>query len=137
MKVRPIFWYLLTAVLIMAFLLGTCSHWQTAEDWRQGREHPSEQEYSLSAEKTDTALFLAALAAEAEALDTELMLFTTNRASEQTASSCQISAEGAYNNLAQLLSWLETQPFTADIVQFTMKESTDGTMQLVVELILG
>ena len=137
MKVRPIFWYLLMVVLIMAFLLGTSSHWQAAEALRQGREMASEQEYQLSAEKTNTALFLEALAAEADALDVELTLFTTSMVPEQADASCQVSAAGAYNDLAQLLGWLETQSRVVEIAQFTIEANKDGVMQLVVELILG
>lgn len=137
MKVRPIFWYMLTVVLTAAFLLGTHSHWQAAEALRQAGASNAEQEYHVSAEKTNTALFLEALAAEAEGSETELTLFTTSIASEQAAYSCQISATGAYNDLARLLSWLETQPCVAKIAQFALEEGEDGTMQLVVELILG
>lgn len=137
MKVRPIFWYLLTVVLIIAFLLGTDSHWRAAEALRHGKTPAPEQGYHVSVEKTNTALFLEALAAEAEALDTELTLFTTSIAPEQADAGCQISAAGAYNDLAQLLSWLETQPCVAKIAQFTLEEGADGAVKLVVELILG
>ena len=136
MKVRPIFWYVLAGVLTAALFWGAWGHVQATREPGQGEPLGDEQEYSVQAEKTNTASFLAALAVQAESLDTELMLFTTTEAAETNGYSCQVSAAGAYNDLTALLSWLGDQSCAAEIRQFDLKKDPNGAMQLVVELVL-
>ena len=75
MKVRPIYWYVLSGVLSLALLLGAGSHWQEMSELRQGKSAVNGQEYLQTAEKTDTAHFLDDLAYQAEGLNAELVLF--------------------------------------------------------------
>ena len=136
MRVRPIYWYALSGVLTFALLLGTGSHLQAIGELRQGVSAVSEQEYDGTAEKTDTAQFLDELAEQAEDLNAELVLFTTEGLLEDGGYGCQITASGAYNDLAALLSWLESQTGVLDIQYFALKEDQNNVMQLEVKLVL-
>ncbi len=136
MKVRPIYWYVLSGVLSLALLLGAGSHWQEMSELRQGKSAVNGQEYLQTAEKTDTAHFLDDLAYQAEGLNAELVLFTTEKLPENGGYGCQITALGAYNDLAELLGWLESQTCVTEIRQFALKNDQDNTMQLVVNLLL-
>ena len=135
MKVRPIFWYMLTLTLALAFGLGTWGHVQAARQWPTERALSYEQEYPLAAEKTDTALFLEQLAEQAALLQTELTLYTTESASGDGGYSCQITAAGAYNDLAQLLIWLQEQSCVGKIQHFDLSGTGESRL-LVVEAVL-
>ncbi len=135
MRVRPIYWYILAGVLVMALLLGAGENLQEIRQLKQGVAGLSGQENSPGAEKTDTALFLAELADQAEDLTTELVLFTTENLLEADGLHGQITATGAYNDLAELLSWLESQSGVYQIEQFVLKEDQSSAMQLVVDVV--
>ena len=136
MRVRPIYWYALAGVLTLALLLGTEGHLQAIGELRQGVSAVSGQEYLQAAEKTDTAQFLDGLAEQAEDLNAELVLFTTESLPEDGVYGCQITASGAYNDLAALLSWLEGQTGVSEIQHFALKEDQNDAMQLEVKLVL-
>lgn len=68
MSVRPIFWYALTAVLLLALGLGSLEHIALIKDLQKQETLALEQEYFAPREKTDTARFLAAITQKADEL---------------------------------------------------------------------
>ena len=135
MSVRPIFWYALTAVLLLALGLGSFEHIALLKDLQKQETIALEQEYLAPREKTDTARFLAAITQEADELAVDLVLFTTESNNGQRMR-CQTVAAGAYNDLAAWLKWLERQESIEKIEGFVLNNEQGEGMQIAIDLLL-
>lgn len=135
MSVRPIFWYALTAVLLLALGLGSLEHIALIKDLQKQETLALEQEYFAPREKTDTARFLAAITQKADELAVDLVLFTTESNNGQ-GMRCQTVAAGAYNDLAAWLKWLERQDSIEKIEGFVLENGPGEGMQMAIDLLL-
>lgn len=131
MKVRPIFWYLLTATLVLAMALGCMRHIAAIVAYNNQDEAALMEEKSHAVEKTDTVDFLAELIDYAQATSVTLERYDT-MSLEGDSYSCQIVACGAYNDLAALLGWLEKAQWVHKVNDFELA-ADDGASELLLK----
>lgn len=136
MKVRPIFWYLLAAALVLGFALGGARHMLSIAQLRSMEDLPMTPSSAIMVTATDTVDFVAELARMSGDAVT-LARFTAENA-PSGGSRCQITATGAYNELAAFLSQLEAAPSVRSVDDFVLSASSEEeALTLTVEVTIN